>query len=111
MLDDLIDAAEDNAIWRATHPREAREADDRLNHWAHTGHIGCACPVHSPATFRTPCRTPYARTSYDRSRVTCGECLAATVPICNRCGAEQRHEERETYCRYPDIPHDYPEQP
>lgn len=30
---------------------------------------------------------------------------------CRRCGWEQQFEERETYCRPNDVPHDYPPEP
>jgi hypothetical protein len=74
--DDLIDAAEDAAIRRARNPEDARIADDRRGHWAATGHAGdCGCDVHYPASFRTLCGKPLALTTYDKSRVTCPECV------------------------------------
>ena len=42
--DGLIDAAEDSAIWAATHPDEAHRREAALYHWAATGHVTCECP-------------------------------------------------------------------
>ena len=44
-VDALINAVDDNAIWRAMYPEKAKMWEYKLNHWVKTGHIKCGCDI------------------------------------------------------------------